>query len=273
MLVAVCSDKGSPGATTSALALAAAWPGEAQLVEADPYGGDLAIRLRTSTGEVVPPTPTVLTLAAAAGVGADAYLVGAHARRFTPHMSVLPGHLVAEKASGIAQSWEPLAKALSVSATDVVADLGRIHSSAPSVAVAAAADVVVVIARADAGSLLHLRERLTGLIPTLADRAGRPPVVWVLLVTRARYGEADVADCNSVLAASSAGPMIAGIGYLAHDPATVERLEHAALPTGRLGRTPLLRSARHVAAQIRHTWNDAHNAPAPADSAPAGDRR
>ena len=44
MLVAVTSTKGSPGATTFALALAARWPSEAVLVEADPAGGDLGAR-------------------------------------------------------------------------------------------------------------------------------------------------------------------------------------------------------------------------------------
>ncbi len=66
MLVALCSDKGSPGTTTTALALAAGWPTPAVVIEADPYGGDLGLRLRTETGCVLPETPTVLTLATAA---------------------------------------------------------------------------------------------------------------------------------------------------------------------------------------------------------------
>ena len=46
MLIALCSDKGSPGVTTTALALGSAWVTPVVVVEADLAGGDLAIRLR-----------------------------------------------------------------------------------------------------------------------------------------------------------------------------------------------------------------------------------
>lgn len=62
MLIAVCCDRGSPGATTTALALGVASEEPTVVVEADPYGGDLAIRC-AARGEAFPPTPTVLTLA------------------------------------------------------------------------------------------------------------------------------------------------------------------------------------------------------------------
>jgi MinD-like ATPase involved in chromosome partitioning or flagellar assembly len=47
-LVALASNRGSPGCTTTALALATAWPparGAPLLVEADPDGGVLAARI------------------------------------------------------------------------------------------------------------------------------------------------------------------------------------------------------------------------------------
>ena len=46
MFIVLCGDKGSPGVTTTAVALASAWAGHAIAVEANPAGGDLAIRLR-----------------------------------------------------------------------------------------------------------------------------------------------------------------------------------------------------------------------------------
>src|SRR5665213_4511800 len=44
MIVGLVSVKGSPGVTTTACALGAAWPTDRKvlLVEADPFGGDLA---------------------------------------------------------------------------------------------------------------------------------------------------------------------------------------------------------------------------------------
>ena len=59
MLFAICCDRGAPGATTTALALAAARGKPAVVVEADPYGGSLALRLRPG-GKALPATPTVL---------------------------------------------------------------------------------------------------------------------------------------------------------------------------------------------------------------------
>ena len=49
-LIAIASDKGAPGVTTSALALAAVWPRPVLLAECDPSGGDLAYRFPDSSG-------------------------------------------------------------------------------------------------------------------------------------------------------------------------------------------------------------------------------
>ena len=248
MLVAVCSDKGSPGATTTALALAAAWPTPATLVEADPYGGDLAIRLRTGSGETLPETPTVLTLATAARTGRERLLVR-YAMKVNDNVSVVPGHLVAEQASGVTD-WQPLGDALAVEPTPVLVDLGRLHSGSPVLPVAAAAVAVVVVSRADAASVIRLRERLSRLVPALAARRTAPVRVWPVLVTKARQGERDVEDLHRLLSDTAAGPLIQGIGHLALDPDAVARLEAGENPGAWLARSNLMRTARAVAADL-----------------------
>ena len=65
MLFAICADRGAPGSTTTALALAAARGLPAVVVEADPYGGDLALRVRRDGKRPLPTTPTVLSVAPA----------------------------------------------------------------------------------------------------------------------------------------------------------------------------------------------------------------
>ncbi|WP_432003377.1 MinD/ParA family ATP-binding protein [Streptomyces sioyaensis] len=76
-LVVVGSVTGAPGATTTALALAAAWPPEADggvrpvVVEADGSGGDLMMRFG------LPPAPSLLDVAAAAGKPQPGSLLGA----------------------------------------------------------------------------------------------------------------------------------------------------------------------------------------------------
>ena len=51
VIVAVGSDKGSPGATTLATALGLVWPGDRLLCELDPRGADLPFRLMGANGQ------------------------------------------------------------------------------------------------------------------------------------------------------------------------------------------------------------------------------
>ena len=77
MLISFLSAKGSPGVTTTVLALASRWPAPAVVVEADPMGGDM---LAGVGGAAVPATRTVLDLVVAA--------------RQTGVAAALPGQLV-----------------------------------------------------------------------------------------------------------------------------------------------------------------------------------
>ncbi|KRF07312.1 hypothetical protein ASG88_00140 [Nocardioides sp. Soil777] len=244
MFVAVCCDRGAPGATTTALALATAISEYTVVVEADPYGGDLALRCRAGGRDVLPETPTVLTVSTAARTSHAPDLVSVYAHRFTDGVGVIPGHMSAEQAAGMSD-WSPLAAALHASSTHVVADLGRIHMSSPSLSVAAAADVLVVVGRADVGAVVHLRERLARLVPAVAAVRGRPPVVVPVVLTLRRAGGRHAADVRRLLADSPAGPLVGSVGWVAWDPRGVARLERGEEGRG-LTRTPLLRSAATV---------------------------
>jgi len=156
---------------------------------------------------------------------------------------------VSEQLSGVAD-WEPFTAALTASAVPVVADLGRLHAGSPVLPVAARADVVLVVARPDAGSVIRLRERLNRLVPALAVHRGSPPRLFAVLVSPQRHGAADVADLQRILAETMAGPLVVGAGFIGHDPGAVARLEAGENPAGRLARTSLLRTARTVAATL-----------------------
>ena len=246
MLIALCSDKGSPGTTTSALALASAWAGSAVLVETDLFGGDLAVRLRTGRGDALPEAPTVLTVAAAARTSCDPDLVSRYAHTFTGSLAVVPGHLCAEQA-GRGVDWELLGSALAASEVPVFVDLGRLQAASPLVGLAARADLVVVVGRPVPGSVIRLRVRLNRLVPAMAAhpaaQRGRSPRVYPLLVSTGRHGPANVADLRRVLRDSPAHPFVAGAGFVAMEPGAVSRLERGEEPTKRLSRTALLRSA------------------------------
>lgn len=253
-MIAIAADKGSPGATTTALVLASVWPEFATVVEADPWGGDLLLRAR-HRGEVLADRETVLSLATAAtthegsrGTGGD--LVDRYAQDLSSKVRVVPGPISAERASAV-PSWGGLAAALSVSSRPVVADLGRLHALSPSMPIAAAAEVMVVVCRAEVDSVLRLRERINALVPVLADLRQASPRVAPIVISPRRHGAAYAHDVQLALAATDAGPFVAAVGWLAWDPSAVQALYRGEDPTSRsLARSALLKSAADVVAVL-----------------------
>lgn len=248
MVVALCGDKGAPGVTTSALALASAWPGPAVVVEANPSGGDLAIRLHPK-GSVLPETPTVLSVVTASRSTRVEDPVATHAHVLNSTTTVVPGAVFAEQIANIGD-WSPLVDALGRTQARVFADLGHLHASSPVLGLAAQADVVVVVSRPDMPSVIRLRERLSRLATDLAHLRGTAPRLFPLLISTNRHAAADVADLRAILADTPAKPFLVDVGFLAHDPAAVRCLEAGEEPAGRLSRTDLMRSARAAASQL-----------------------
>lgn len=248
MLIALCGDKGAPGVTTSAIAIASAWAGPAIVVEASPAGGDLAMRLRPK-GSVMPETPTVLSVVTASRGADGTDTVASHSHVLNSTTTVVPGPALAEQFTNIGD-WVPLADALSRSSVPVFADLGHLHAASATIAVAARADLVVVVSRRDMASVVRVRERLIRAATDLARMRGTAPRLFPLLVSTSRHGQADVVDLSAVLAETPARPFLVDAGFLAHDPAAVRRLEAGEEPAGRLTRTALLRTARVVVSQI-----------------------
>lgn len=230
------------------------------MVEADPYGGDLPLRV-TRKGQVLADHQTVLTVATAARTGADPELVARYAQRLTEQVGLVPGPVPAELASSM-PGWESLAAALSRSRRPVLADLGRVHANSPVLPVLAAAEVVVVVCRGEAASVIRLRERLVRLVPVLAQARGRAPRLFPVVVTRRRYGPGDVADVARMLADTPAGPFVTGVGWMALDQPAVQRLYAGEDPHGRLARTALLASAREIAHHLAASIVTGARAPA-----------
>ena len=250
MLIAVCCDRGAPGSTTTSLALGVSTREPTIVVEADPYGGDLALRCAApgGHGEAFPPTPTVLTLATEARTSLSPGLAASKAHDFTGSTRIVPGHFSAEMAAGV-KSWAPLAEALRASSSRVVADLGRIHSSSPTIPIAAAADVVVMVTRPEVGAVLHLKDRMERLALVLASIRNAPPIIVPVVVTPKRQANALVAEVGRMLAPSNAARAVAGIGWIALDPAGVEAM-YAGQVGGKNARTALMKSAGVLNDQI-----------------------
>ncbi|BCJ62993.1 hypothetical protein [Polymorphospora rubra] len=188
-LLAVTYVKGRPGATTTALGLAAVAPQWARpvVVECDPAGGDLMRRHRLT------PVPSVVDLAAAARGAVGAGDVFADLSQPLALAEVTVPVVVAP--AGGAQTRAALPELTGsgrtvLTAPDrlVVADCGRLGPGSPVWPLLRRADVVLVLARANADEVAHVRENLGDLVD-----AGAGQLV-VLLGAGGAYSAVDVAD-------------------------------------------------------------------------------
>lgn len=267
MLFAVCSDRGAPGATTLALALASARGLPSVVIEADPYGGDLALRCRIGGGPL-PPTPTVLGLGAGMSAQQAAQMVDANhnqnrhgdgangqtrrldlwrdgSHKFSDLVRVVPGFLTAEQGASLA--WSSVTATVESQLVPVFADLGRIHSGSPSMPIAVAADVLITVCRGDVASVQHMIWRLEQLVPRIAEGNGRTPIVVPVVVTAGRNGPQAADQVAELLAETPVGPTMRGVGSIAWDPAAVTDLYAGGDPWARPLRTSsLMKSARRV---------------------------
>jgi hypothetical protein len=211
-LLAVTYVKGRPGATTTALGLTATAPESARavMVECDPAGGDLMRRHRLAA------VPSVVDLAAAArgaaGAASPAYPADVFATATQPVVLRDATVPVVVAPAGGAQTRAALPEltgvgraVLAAPGRTVVADCGRLAPGSPVWPLLRLAEVVLVVARARADELAHVREHLAELVDAGAGR------VVVLLGAGGLYPAADVAD---VLARHVAEE-------LARDPASV----------------------------------------------------
>lgn len=248
-LVVVGSVKGSPGVTTAALALAAAWPaGQAEadplLVEADPSGGDVAgwYQLRGYPG--------LLGWAAAARGGPA--LVDEFVWELAGGVGLVAAPVEAGSARG---AVAVLARTGSVpwAASDrlLVADCGRLDPGSPALPIAGAAGVLAVLVR---------------------------PVPAELARVAARVGELTGGgrrDCVLILAGESAWPTgrveeavgLPVVGVLPHHPRAA-----AGVAGGRFGRgarrSQLLRAAADIATALDRRLAAQPTAPSRAIASP-----
>ncbi|PRY29203.1 chromosome partitioning protein [Umezawaea tangerina] len=188
MLISLLSVKGSPGVTTFAVALTARWPAPARplLVEADPSGGDLALRFGLST------TPNLVSLAAAARRGGDPEVIWLHTQQLPDGLAVITAPPDANQAcaalSALASDNDGGVGILRAAAYQpgvvVIADCGRVDPDSPALPIVCASDALVLLTRAHADDLAHLPRRM----PAIGAWSAYP----VLLLVGDGYAAADV---------------------------------------------------------------------------------
>src|SRR6266545_894793 len=151
-LIAIAADKGSPGVTTTSVALAAVWPRPVLLAECDPAGGDIVYRLPGDGGERLDSRRGLLSLAVAARRGLQPHQVWEHVQKLRGGLDVLAGVTSAEHGAGLEALWGPVGAVLAaLPQADVIADCGRIGVDGPYYDFLAHAAAVVMITRATLG--------------------------------------------------------------------------------------------------------------------------
>ncbi len=214
-LVTFFGAKGSPGVTTTALLAAALWPRPAVLVDADPDGGDVALRLPRADGAPLDRSLGLLTLLPLARRELAAHVVREHSQTVLGGVEVVAGLAGPEQVNAVGPLWGSLAGALhSLPDADVVVDAGRLHSQSVHLPLAQASDLVVCVLRLSVSGVVHARERLRTLDPVLVGASGRRPRVGVVIVAPAK-AERDVLQVASGI--QNLVPSVEMLGHLADD--------------------------------------------------------
>jgi hypothetical protein len=246
-LVAVAADKGAPGVSTAAVALAAVWPRPVLLAECDPAGGDLVYRLPAHDGSRLDPRRGLLSLAVAARRGLQPHQVWEHAQKLHGGLDVLTGVIGAEQAAGLQLLWGSVGKVLAtVPQADVIADCGRLGVDGPHYDLLAQASSIVLVTRATLGEVIRLRDRANA-IATAIEKRGRPGTrADIVVVADYRNFKAAIAEVANALEQGKVRARI--LGGLAYDPRSAEQLSGEW--SGKLDKSMLIRTARGIAAHL-----------------------
>ena len=243
MLIAVAADKGAPGVTTTALALAAVWPRPVLLAECDPAGGDLVYRLPGEGGGRLDPRRGLLSLAVAARRDLQPTQLWTHAQKLRGGLDVLLGVTSAEQGAGLEPLWGPVGSALAgLPQADVIADCGRLGPDGAYCDLLAHAATVVLVTRPSLGEVVRLRDRAAAVALAVRQRSGQDARVGVLVVADHRVFSRALAEVGQVLGA------VGVLGGIAFEPRSAELLRGEW--GGRLDKSLLIRTAREVAGQL-----------------------
>jgi hypothetical protein len=239
---ALVSPGGSPGVTTTALALAFSWPSSVILAECDPSGGDVVAGLMTGYVEA---RSGLMTLAMTAGRGIAA-VTAALPNQLTGlddsgARLLLDGLTDPRQAAGLDPAWPVLAGALAGQDADVIADCGRLDASDAPLPLLAAAVTVTIVLR----PTLRQVSRATARVAMLSQLAysGR---LALAVIGEGDYAPRDISRALHL-------PILARIP---EDERTARMLTDGRGGRWRQAGRPLLRAAQLAAKAMREKARD-----------------
>jgi hypothetical protein len=242
-LISVMSAKGAPGATTTSMLLANLWPAQTLLVDADPLGGDIALRVMGEHGRALDPDYGLMSLLPAARRGLLPEMVAQHAQIALGGQPVVGGLPGPEQATAVAPMWPTLSDVFAgITGSDVVVDVGQVHQRSSHLAVVERSDLLLCVYRPTAWSAIHTRRRLEGLADVLRDFPIRIGLVGV--AAAADEGNARTAAARII----GDWDWVTDFGVLAHDPRAAVMFEGATVY--RPERSLLARSGRELVGRV-----------------------
>ena len=264
-LIVVAADKGAPGVTTTALALAAVWPRPVLLAECDPAGGDIAFRFPAADGERLDPRRGTLSLAVAARRGLQSGQVWEHTQKLYGGIDVLLGVTNADQGASLSMFWGQLGQVLaSVARVDVIADCGRLGADGPVTDLLAEASRVLLLTRAEVGEVIRLRDRAIALAAGIEKRGRRGFSADVVVIADQKNFKGELTEVAHALGQGRAPARV--LGGIASDAGAAGLLRgHWG---GKLDKSMLIRSVREIAGQLAASMPQ----PAATDPRPAYER-
>lgn len=232
-LMLACSAKGSPGVTTSLIALALQWPREVVLASADPAGDDLRAGILRAAA---PANRGLLDLALSLRRGTGEVQTSAVSLHVDERsVWLLPGASDPAQMEVLRPHWPAIAKALVACGRDVLVDFGRMSTDRLPIEVTDRADLIAVVLRPTLACVDRARPLIATLSKDVVAGRGRAEV-GVLCVGDAPYQPGAVASALEV-------PLF---GVLPNDSVSADRLTQGEVPW----RRPLFRAAQGVARAI-----------------------
>jgi len=229
---ALISPGGSPGVTTTALALALTWPKPVVVAECDPSCGDILAGL--FAGHMKAPRG-LLGVAFEAGRGPSAIAAELSSQLVplddTGSRKFLAGISDPRQALGLSPVWPGIAIALASMDADVIADCGRFDAGATQpLSVLAEANAVLMVMRPSLRQVAAARPR----VDMVGQALGGRDKLGLLLIGDHGLRPVDISRTLDVRVAAS----------LPDDASTARVLSDGDGRRSRLDRTPLMRAAR-----------------------------
>ncbi len=237
---------GSPGVTTTSLAMALRWPSEVLLADCDPHAN------QTILAGYLEAQPT-------SGVGLASFAAAARAHLLRPdqlredalalpgaasNAMFYPGFSHPSSASIFAPLWPDMAeqfRSLAASGTDVLVDIGRLTSDPPAGSLVGVADEILFVVRSGLPSLAvtriwrqHLQECVQNTKPGLR-------ISLVVVGPGRPYTAREISQQFDI-------PLR---GEIAWEPKDAEALHEGKPLRAGFERRPLARSAEQLAHQLR----------------------